>query len=1031
MLVNKHELEEQFKTDYNSLNAEQKQAVDRIEGPVLVVAGPGTGKTKILSMRIANILLRTDSNASNILCLTFTNDAAANMKNRLFNIIGNEAFKVSIHTFHSFCNSIITENANYFDNDDFEIISALEEKKLYHHLIENLPRKHVLKVDRGNLYRSAAYLSQVFDFVQKENIDLSSVHEICQAYIKDLPNQEIYQYQRSLKTGKKKGDPKQKEIDEEIKSVERFLSAVDLFPTYKASLIDIRRYTFNDMIEKILTCFQEDNFILARYQERFHYVLVDEFQDTNGAQNNIIKKLMGFWEQNNLFVVGDEDQCIFRFQGANVANVTDFYNSHQKNLTTVTLTKNYRSSQAILDVAMNCIQENQGRLSNEVSGLDEKKIIAYGTWKALTKKPFVYCYENAMQEMVGIIEEIKHATKNGFDYNDIAILYSTNKTGMLMASMLKSQHIPFQISKTTNILDAPLVKKIITIFRYLNTEWRVPFDSNEYLFEILHYDFFSNQAFDLADAIINMKSAEQPVHRYSLRYYINTNVKEKFDGIEALENLIALQASVSVADLFVAICTQCKIFEWIMKQEDKVYFMELIETFHHHLLLESKKKHTFTLHYLLEEILDVYIQEGISIPITQNITTQKGVILKTCHAAKGEEYPLVFMMNCVKGEWEKQRNRNTLKIPRTLIGTDSNTNNENEFLEERRRLFYVGITRAEKKLILSYSSDNGDKEASQFILEASKGLDENCITYERKNIPTHILLSYKLESFMPEQKLEIDLKQWISKEKIEQVLSTLNLSASVLDAYLKCPIGFYFTHILKVPTTQNNAIVFGNVLHKVLEYAYQQMQNNQNQDFPLVDECVAYYNDVLQKQKYLSTPYEYETNQEYGKRLIEKLHKEYLINSHQTVLIENKFREQIKDDLYLSGRIDKIELIDTQSVIVDYKTGKFKSEDWKEPNEKNPHGGKHWRQAILYTLLLDRQNKYAIQNEGIEFVYFVYDKNHPDKSFDTYRIAPNKMDKEFMIHLLTETWTRMKNHEFNTGCNDCSWCNLVKEKVNL
>ncbi|MDI9338489.1 MAG: UvrD-helicase domain-containing protein, partial [Alphaproteobacteria bacterium] len=365
------EYNEHFKNILNSLNPSQKKAVESIEGPVMVIAGPGTGKTQVLAARIANILLETDTNPENILCLTFTDSAATNMRQRLQKFIGLAAFKVNIYTFHALCNDIIQQNLALFPKNNLEPLSELENLDIMKILIDNFDINHPLKRIKDEHYFYQNALKQLFSNIKKEGFDINYLIEHIDNYIQKLPENSDFQYKRAFKTFKK-GDLKQEQYNQECERLEKLKAAILELPKYNALLLQNNRYDFDDMINWINNLFEHQPHIKNYYQEKFQYILVDEYQDTSLNQNKLVSYLSDFWDKPNLFVVGDDDQSIYRFQGANIQNLLEFKDKYITDLDTelVVLTDNYRSTPNIVNIAKQCIAFNTHRLSAEIPNIN-------------------------------------------------------------------------------------------------------------------------------------------------------------------------------------------------------------------------------------------------------------------------------------------------------------------------------------------------------------------------------------------------------------------------------------------------------------------------------------------------------------------------------------------------------------------------------------------------------------------------------------------------------------------------------------
>ena len=359
-----------FTKEIKKLNAAQKIAVEQIEGPVLVIAGPGTGKTHILTSRIGRILLDTDTQPHNILCLTFTDAGVHAMRERLLEMIGPEAHRVHIFTFHSFCNKIIKERMELFGRHDLEPLSELERVEIVRKIIDDLPQSHLLKRGKRDRYFYESQLYDLFQRMKSENWTVEFVEKNISEYLADIPTRPEYIYQRKTKTAVK-GDLKTAKIEAQTERMERLLAAAQLFPKYNQAMFKARRYDFADMILWVLREFERNEALLRNYQEQYLYFLVDEYQDTNGSQNSILHQLIEYWDNPNVFIVGDDDQSIFEFQGARLKNLLDFHDNFQGELTLVMLEENYRSSQKILDSSKALIDNNERRAVTVLDGLEK------------------------------------------------------------------------------------------------------------------------------------------------------------------------------------------------------------------------------------------------------------------------------------------------------------------------------------------------------------------------------------------------------------------------------------------------------------------------------------------------------------------------------------------------------------------------------------------------------------------------------------------------------------------------------------
>ncbi|MFT5016248.1 MAG: DNA helicase-2/ATP-dependent DNA helicase PcrA, partial [Limisphaerales bacterium] len=336
MLQPRHLHNATFQTELDRLNPAQRAAVEKTDGPVMVLAGPGTGKTHLLAARIGNILSETDTGAHNILCLTFTEAGVKAMRERLLKFIGPEAHRIGIYTFHGFCSNLIQQNLQYFGKPDLEPLGELEQIRIIRSLLDGLEQDTPLRQGYHDPYFYEPHLKHLFSAIKSENWELDDMDQKIDKYVTELPAHPDFVYQKKYKD-KVKGDPKQGQIDEEILRMKRLRAATDLFPAYQEGLRKERRYDYGDMIGWVLRAFNDFPSLLRAYQERYQYVLVDEFQDTNGAQDAIVRSLVDYWEKPNIFIVGDDDQAIYEFQGARLRSMTDFFKRYD-DVKLVTLT---------------------------------------------------------------------------------------------------------------------------------------------------------------------------------------------------------------------------------------------------------------------------------------------------------------------------------------------------------------------------------------------------------------------------------------------------------------------------------------------------------------------------------------------------------------------------------------------------------------------------------------------------------------------------------------------------------------------
>ena len=256
-------------------------------------------------------------------------------------------------------------------------------------------------------------------------------------------------------------------VDAALEKMEKLKAAVAAFDTYQALMKSHSRYDFDDMINWVIKAFEDNPALLSRYQEQFLYILVDEYQDTSGTQNHLVELLINYWEQPNVFVVGDDDQSIYRFQGANVENMIGFARKYQEDLVKIVLTNNYRSTQPILNISKTLIDRNEERLIKQIEGLSKTLTASNNLLVNITEPPILNEYESVRQEMIGICLQVQSLLEKGVLPGRIGIIYKENKFGEALTQFLKQRGIAVFSKRNLNILEIPLAKKIILFLKYL------------------------------------------------------------------------------------------------------------------------------------------------------------------------------------------------------------------------------------------------------------------------------------------------------------------------------------------------------------------------------------------------------------------------------------------------------------------------------------------------------------------------------------------------------------------------------------
>ena len=1024
---------QKYKDEYQKLNEKQRQAVDTIEGPVMVIAGPGTGKTQILAARIGKILLETDALPQNILCLTYTDAGAIAMRKRLLQFIGADAYKVNIHTFHGFCNEIIQQNLSLFEKSALNPVSDLEQIQLYKTLIDNLPKNNLLKRYRGDVYYEIKNLQHLFSAMKREGWTPEYITGCIDQYLEKIKDEETFKYKRpSAKSGKKVGDYKSAYFDE-IERMEKLCAAVNEFNNFQLLMKQHSLYDFDDMINWVIKVFKENKNVLANYQERFQYILVDEYQDTSGTQNEIVKLLIAFWDLPNVFVVGDDDQSIFRFQGANIENMENFANSYEA-LLKIVLTNNYRSTQSILDVSKSLIDRNTERLIHKFDGLTKELISSKQELKTFTALPLIIEYNTIKDEMADITNKVKSLIEQGTEPGRIAIIYKENNYGEQLMKYFMLKNIPVYSKRSINILEDPFAKKIIQIAWYLAAEHDIPYSGDEVLFEMMHFDFYKIPPIEIAKLTVeaNQKGLNgQPNSIRSLLYEkANSVARDLFDtGIhpalkdfsKMIEQLIADVSNVTLQQLFEKIISDAGVLSYIMKSEEKISLLQILTALFDFIKEETARNPSLELQGLVD-IIDLMKKEKLALPLLQFSGSSTGVNFLTVHGSKGLEFEHVFITGVNAHLWEKKRNMsNGYKFPDTLFSSLPSGNAD----EELRRLFYVALTRAEKSLEISYfkmKPDGKDAEHSMFIAEM---VEANNLGIKTTSLSQQELMEFELLNFIPQapeiEKTEADF--------ITPLLERYVMNVTSLNNYLDCPLGFYYKNLVRIPAGKSESLEFGSAVHFALQKLFEEMQKNQQQQFPSKEKMIGYFVWYMKRHRENFTKEAYDRRMEYGERVLEDYYNNYMGTCNKIVAVERNIKNVV-NGIPIKGKIDKMEFNGREVNVVDYKTGDVNSDYTKKklmaPNEKQPNGGDYWRQAVFYKMLIDNMDNKDWKVVSSEFDFVEPDKN---KGFQKRKIFIEPADVETVKHQLTEVWNKIQARDFYTGCGkeDCKWCNFVKE----
>lgn len=927
-----------FEDRYKALNKEQKKAVDEIDGPVMVLAGPGTGKTEILTLRIANIIKKTDTSPENILALTFTDSAATNMRKRLSKLIGAQSYSVAIETFHSFCNNVIKNYPEYFPTiigsgniTEVESISILEG------LVKNLPLS-VLRPWGDQLY----YIKDInrkIEELKREGIGPEEFLEIINKEEEVFKNRTDLYHEKGAYKGRMKNEFK----DIERKIVKNKELQI-IYKEYQEVLRKRRLYDWSDMIMEVLRALEntasEHQDLKLYLQENYQYFLVDEHQDTNNAQNKILELLCDFHKNPNIFIVGDDKQAIFRFQGASIENF-NYLKKLYPDSKLIVLTENYRSKQSILDAVHSLMPESailssQDKKSTKETGI---KIAQF-----LTKN----------YELHFVAKRIKDLITSGVPKEEIAIIYRSNKEAFPIADVLSREDIGHIVESDEDLLSEKFVRKFVTlsdaIFHYGEDEYFVP---------ALHLDEFDIDPLE-AYRLIHTANKEKK-SLYDLVYSSpNENIR-KFGNI--IRELVKNSKTEHLSQFLEKILNETGILNSMIESRDASAFLGIEKLFGEgKRISENRPGATFSdfmeyLNTLREHTLFIK-RPKYSIPKTM-------VRLMTAHKSKGLEFEYVFVIGATENSFGPKRMRDSLPLlPSVYMRKNDSKNkedlNELQTTDDERRLFYVALTRAKKEVCITYPSfDENGKEIlpSPFVLEIPSNKKEIIdVTAFEENLKS------KPELLFTERKKTRVTD--IDRNFVTELFQSYPLSVSALNNYLDCPWKYFYRNLIRVPSSPERHQIYGTAMHATIEDLWRVLKDRDVDSKFLADSYKRHLGMLG-----VLTDREFQEAIDKGTEALSGWFVWAKPKITNPIIPEFNVKGVIlTDNIILSGKLDKVEMItDTKAIVTDYKTGKQKSRNYIEGKTKDSTGDMK-RQLQFYKLLLKLHNGTEMKSGIIEFL---------------------------------------------------------------
>ncbi len=931
-----------FTKAYKALNPEQRTAVDTLDGPVMVVAGPGTGKTQTIALRIANILKKTDTDPDAILALTFTESGARAMRERLIGLIGTAAYYCNISTFHSFCLDVIKDNPDSFTIDpSAEPLSDLEKLKLIYKLLDSTAPKELYPVGAPHHY-ARAILGAVSD-LKREGVSPTALREILTKEQSFLDSEEA-------------AELKKVEMAKRSRSLKKNNELVKLYEAYQEELQRTSRFDFDDMITAVSVSLTKNRELLASLQERFQYFLIDEYQDTNSAQNILLMTLASYWgEHANVFVVGDPDQSIYRFQGASIENQLSFMKVFP-HATVITLKENYRSTQTILNAAEGVIAHNNLRIGDVVPGMDSHLSSVSGIGKRIN----IAAVSSSTAEVIYLAEDIRKKIKAGASPADIAVIYRTNIESRLIADTLVRYGLDYAVQGGANVLEDATVRNLLKIFRVIY-EMRIKEDDED-LFTILHYDIFGVDPLDVL--VLSRAAAEKRLSLFDVMADPKLLSSLHLRGVDKLEHVLSLlttwqqlDANVVFTEFFETVLNKSGYLKWVLNQQDSHHRLSRLNT----LFDEVKRMNRFDKTMDLKEFLanlDLMEENHLRLDESNFGKSKEAIALTTAHSAKGLEWEHVYIFHAADGVWGNNKNRELITLPEELV---KNTKlSEKEKNEDERRLFYVAMTRAKHSLTITradYYTSYGKSRPSaptMFLTEIGDGrMTEVNVTDVEEEAHAHM---EKLLSSAPPLNMPKDEIAFLSP-----LVDDFSLSVTALNTYLSCAYLFKLDKLLKVPHAKKPHLAFGTAVHKALELFYKKLKEDSarpTKDFLLETFRTALKKEVIGKK-------DLENRLAQGDKILSAYYDFHLDDVRPPLFLERFSRVHMADglrDITLTGKIDRMEWSDESDRlirVIDYKTGKGKTVGQIEGTTADSRGDLK-RQLIFYKLLIDLDTRLKV-----------------------------------------------------------------------
>lgn len=1073
---------EDFDQVYARLNDAQRQAVDALDGPVLVIAGPGTGKTQLLSARVAQILRKTDTLPQNILCLTFTESGAGNMRDRLTRFIGRAAYDVQIGTYHSFGGDLIKRYPEYFTETRLERpVDELGKRQILTAIVDGLSYRSPLKQARHHLGDLMSTISEVkrgllspddLRAIASSNLAVieasrSTIGDTLADYTKRLPSKlavaeplfgEIYgelaeiaeqtavrppfenlarlsadQLEQALTDAagigkttpltKWKNDWLAKDGDNQFilgggLEAARLGELAGVLETYERMLAERGLYDFDDMILRAIRVLQENDDLRYTLQERYQYILLDEFQDTNAAQLRLVELLTDNPANEgrpNVLAVGDDDQAIYAFQGAQYSNMRDFWALY-RGVTVINLSENYRSTPGILATAKNIAGQITDTLAASFEGLDKALVAANNSLPAGTIARTEYTSEIA--ERAGVAAAIRQLVQDGVSPSEIAVLAPKHKYLEPLVPYLDG--VPLRYERRENILDAPVVHQLVTMSRLvLAMSERKFILADSYWPEVLSYPFWGHPVSHIWQLAWQANDQRKPwselllqdeLFRPAALLFMSLAAQAPTETLEVMLDRLTGTEAVQTNEADVP-QVRSPLRETLLAAGDGPLYQTVTELtvlrskLHEHQEQQGKPLHLRDLIQFVAE----YEAAGEQLLNTSPYSEAADAVqLMTVFKSKGLEFSHVFLLSCQDDVWGSgaRGNGNKLTLPANLAPIRHAGTTE----DERLRILFVALTRARYGLHLSsHAATYGGKRPPRlkYLDEVeqpggavvSRMLPDDAQGVQRDSTDAVPLAVLETNWQARHTSLTPNLRDLLQTRLERYRLSPTHLT-KFIDLDHAGPQSFLLDNLLHFPSAPSIDITFGNAMHETLEWL--QQQTNQHGSTPPLKAAIERFAARLAAAPL--TPEQLAVQQGRGEHALE------VFLGSNTFRPGNRPEYNFRDEgcvlseaggVRLGGKIDLLEINEEQKVItvIDYKTGSLGS----DPAKRH----RYELQLYCYKLLLQHSHTfkdYTVHEGCLVFV-------EPDSAGRITRHSVTFKDDELarVAQLVTAMWQRVRS----------------------